>query len=77
MLVSFASVALATLTAGFVAGRLYERAARSWLDYRARKAEVPVLLAAARLLTGKAAGGVILAACIAILSVYVLVADRR
>lgn len=77
MLSAVAVVAVSTLVAGFVTGRRYERAARGWSDYRARKAEVPILRAAARLLSVKAAGAVLLAAGVAVFSLYVMATEGR
>ncbi len=77
MLSAVAVVAFSTLVTGFIAGRRYERAARGWSDYRARKAEVPILRAAARLLSVKATGAVLLAAGVAAISLYVLATEGR
>lgn len=73
---ALATVALATLVAGFVAGRRYEHAARGWADLRARKAELPILRAAARLLSAKAAGVVLLAVLIAAWSLHILASQE-
>ncbi|MGH2604366.1 MAG: hypothetical protein ACRDJ9_33880 [Dehalococcoidia bacterium] len=77
MLVSFATVALVAVSLGWVAGRRFECAARGWADYRARRAEVPVLLALARVLSVRAAGAVTLALAVAGFALYVLAVEGR
>ena len=72
MLISLAAWTLATLAVGWIAGRKWERAARGWTDLRVAKAQVPVLRAAARLLSAKAAAAVLLAAAVAAFSLYTL-----
>ncbi|MGH3659268.1 MAG: hypothetical protein ACRDUA_21680 [Micromonosporaceae bacterium] len=67
-----AAVALVPLVIGWTAGRRFERATRGWTDYRARKAELPIVLAAARSLTARAAGVVLIAAAIATFALYML-----
>ncbi|MGH3660562.1 MAG: hypothetical protein ACRDT8_22840 [Micromonosporaceae bacterium] len=56
---------------GAAAGWQAQCAVRAWTDYRAAKAQVPVLLAAARALTRNAAGVVLLAAAFAAFALYV------
>ncbi|MGH2600500.1 MAG: hypothetical protein ACRDJ9_14080 [Dehalococcoidia bacterium] len=69
------ALAILALVLGWVAGQRYERAARAWRDYGARKAELPILRAAARLLTAKAAGAVALAVAFAGFALYVLAGE--
>ncbi len=69
---ALAVVALTCGGLGVFVGVLYEKAARSWRDYQFAKAQVPLLRAAWRLVTGKAAGGVLLAALVAIWSLSTL-----
>ncbi len=71
-LTALAGLTLTALALGFVTGRVWERAARAWADYTTRKAELPILRAAARLLTGKAAGWVLISAAIAGWALYTL-----
>ncbi len=66
---ALSTIALLMLGLGWIAGRRYERAARGWSDYRAAKAQVPVLLTAARTLTRQAAFAVLLAAAVALIAV--------
>ncbi len=75
MLISLAAWTLAILAMGWVAGRRWERAARGWTDLRVAKAQVPVLRAAARLLSARAAGAAALALAVAALSLYTLAAE--
>ncbi len=63
---------LTGLALGFTAGRRYQQAARGWADYRAAKAQVPVLLAAARSLTRNAALTVLLAALLAAFALHLV-----
>jgi len=70
-----AVTALVPLLVGWGAGRRFERAARGWADYRARKAEVPILFAAARALSVRAVGFVFVAAVIAVCAVYLLATE--
>lgn len=70
-----AFVALVPLVLGWVAGRRFERTVRGWSDYRRLKAELPVLFGAARALTGRAAGVVLVAAVIAAFALYVLATE--
>ena len=72
-----ALLVITALVLGWIAGQRYERAARGWRDYRARRAELPVLRAAARLLTAKAGGAVAIAVVVAGFAVYALVTEPR
>ncbi len=72
----YAMVAFAALGLGWASGRLYERAARGWSDYRTAKAQLPLLLAAARALTLRAAGLVLLTALVAMSALYLLATAR-
>ena len=71
------TLAILALVLGWVAGQRYERAARAWRDYRTRKAELPILRAAARLLTAKAAGAVALAVAVTGFALYIVVSEPR
>lgn len=42
-LTAIAALTATALTLGFLTGRAWERAARAWADYTARKAELPIL----------------------------------
>ncbi|MGH3663750.1 MAG: hypothetical protein ACRDT8_15870 [Micromonosporaceae bacterium] len=55
---------------GAAAGWRTQQAVRAWVDYRAAKKQLPVLLAAARKLTRHAAGVLIGAAVVAALALY-------
>ncbi len=61
---------LVGLAVGVLAGSGYAKASRAWSDYRARKAELPVLRALAWLLTRRAAGFVALAVVVTGYALY-------
>ncbi|MGH8877913.1 MAG: hypothetical protein ACRD0P_11305 [Stackebrandtia sp.] len=71
-LTALAETLLVGLTAGWIAGRRYERAARGWADYRAHKAALPLLKTAAITLTRRAALTVAIGAVLAALAIYAL-----
>ncbi|MGH3661183.1 MAG: hypothetical protein ACRDTQ_04905 [Micromonosporaceae bacterium] len=62
MIASHAVTLASGIALGAVAGWHAQRAVRAWADYRAVKAQLPGLLAAARRLTRHAAGVVLVAA---------------
>ncbi|MGH3730498.1 MAG: hypothetical protein ACRDTU_17350 [Micromonosporaceae bacterium] len=71
---ALASTLLVGLVIGFTVGRRYQRAVRGWGDYRARKAELPLLRHAALALTRHAALTVLIGAALAAFAVYVITA---
>ncbi|MGH3661261.1 MAG: hypothetical protein ACRDT8_08815 [Micromonosporaceae bacterium] len=71
-LTSLATLTLIALALGFLTGRVYERAVRAWVDLRTAKAQVPILRAAARLLSANAVGWVVVSAVVAAWSLHTL-----
>ncbi|MGH3737654.1 MAG: hypothetical protein ACRDT6_18890 [Micromonosporaceae bacterium] len=76
MLATHAAVSVTCLVLGWLAGNGYARAAMAWNTHRTRRAELPILLRLARLLTVKAAGWVLLAATVAVLALHALTTER-
>ncbi|MGH3735009.1 MAG: hypothetical protein ACRDT6_05235 [Micromonosporaceae bacterium] len=69
-----AAAALIAVTLGFTTGVLFADTRRAWKDLRLAKAQVPTLRAAARLLSAKAVGWVVVSTLVAAWSLYTLAA---
>ncbi len=77
MYVTTVALTLTALALGFATGRAWEKCSRAWSDLKVAKGQVSAFRTAARLLSTKAAGWVLVSAVVAVWSLYTLATEGR